>query len=257
MLFSKNYSFMELLKIVEVENHGTLGYHLRTLREFIKIDPLTEKYSLSEKGELLASCIQDLDFIASMRRKPSEYVQNLTVGEHTVAFYETDEYKHQILTPFFRTGFQRGEAVVYLAPESRLTEEKRTVEKLGMTVDPDHREAFTILSADDWYLNKGKADCKVIVHQFLSLLKRMNKAGFKGLRLAGDLSPFYDYSKTAELMEYEESLGRQFAFNVCAMCLYDWNRFDRSQFKQIFSYHGHIVSKTLFGSTDLPIMDAL
>ena len=255
LLQHENLSFMTLLKVVDGKNHGTLGYHLRALKEFIEIESSTNKYYLTEKGRSLAAYIQDLDYTLLASQKISRYIQSLAVKEHAVAFYETDDFKHQILTPFFKTGLQRGEAVVYLLPEAKLTSETREVQRFGIDFDLMPMEAFTVMSADDWYLKKGKADSKVIKDNWMDLVKKRKKVGFKGLRVAGDVEPFYDSAKNKELLEYEESLGRRFTFDICAVCLYNWNKFDKKQFRQIYRCHGHIISKSVFGSTKRFIFD--
>jgi len=255
LLQHENLSFMTLLKVVDGKNHGTLGYHLRALKEFIKIESSTNKYYLTEKGRSLAAYIQDLDYTLLASQKISRYIQSLAVKEHAVAFYETDNFKHQILTPFFKKGLQRGEAVVYLLPEAKLTSATREVQRFGIDFDLMPMEAFTVMSADDWYLKKGKADSKVIKDNWMDLVKKRKKVGFKGLRVAGDVEPFYDSAKNKELLEYEESLGRRFTFDICAVCLYNWNKFDKKQFRQIYRCHGHIISKSVFGSTKRFIFD--
>ena len=255
LLQHENLSFMTLLKVVDGKNHGTLGYHLRALKEFIEIESSTNKYYLTEKGRSLAAYIQDLDYTLLASQKISRYIQSLAVKEHAVAFYETDNFKHQILTPFFKKGLQRGEAVVYLLPEAKLTSATREVQRFGIDFDLMPMEAFTVMSADDWYLKKGKADSKVIKDNWMDLVKKRKKVGFKGLRVAGDVEPFYDSAKNKELLEYEESLGRRFTFDICAVCLYNWNKFDKKQFRQIYRCHGHIISKSVFGSTKRFIFD--
>ncbi len=246
---------MALLKIVSGKNHGTLGHHLRTLKEFIEVEPSTEKYRLTERGRLLAACIQDLSYIISSYQKASGFVQDLKIKDHAVAFYETEDFKHQILSPFFRMGLQKGEAVIYLVPEARLTSETREVQRYGLDFSSMHKEAFTTISVDDWYLKKGKANSKIITNNWLDLVKKRKKAGFKGLRVAANIDPFFDSSKTEELLKYEESLGRRFTFDMCAICLYDWKRFDKKQFKRVYSCHSHMISKGVIGGMNGPTPD--
>ena len=189
-LQNEDLSFTALLKIVDGKNHGTLGHHLRKLKEFIEIEPSTEKYRLTERGRLLAACIQDLSYIISSDQKPSKFVQDLNIKDHAVAFYETEDFKHQILSPFFRMGLQKGEAAIYFVPEARLTSETKETQRYGLDFSSMPEEAFTIISADDWYLKKGKANGKIIINNWVDLVKKRKKAGFKGLRVAANMDPF-------------------------------------------------------------------
>ena len=138
----------------------------------------------------MATCIRDLSYIISSDQKPSKFVQDLNIKDHAVAFYETEDFKHQILSPFFRMGLQKGEAAIYFVPEARLTSETKETQRYGLDFSSMPEEAFTIISADDWYLKKGKASSKIITNNWLDLVKKRKKAGFKGLRVAANMDPF-------------------------------------------------------------------
>ena len=52
-LCDENLSFTDLLKKVgDDSNHGKFGYHLRTLSEFVELEPATKKYRLTDRGKL-------------------------------------------------------------------------------------------------------------------------------------------------------------------------------------------------------------
>jgi DNA-binding HxlR family transcriptional regulator len=67
-------SFAELLNAVGEINHGKFGYHLRTLKTFIELEPSTKKYRLTDRGWLLAGLIRDFRFIASRNKEFARYV---------------------------------------------------------------------------------------------------------------------------------------------------------------------------------------
>jgi hypothetical protein len=56
---------------------------------------------------------------------------------------------------------------------------------------------------------------------------------------------FFDCAKTRELLAYERMLGREFTLKWCGLCIYDDNRLDERQFRQMVTFHGHIISKDI------------
>ena len=133
--------------------------------------------------------------------------------------------------------------------ENRIEKEIREIQRYGVDLNNLKKEAFTIISAYQWYLEEGKAQGETIIANWLTLVKEKEKAGFTGLRVAGEMEVFVDYMETAELMKYEELLGRQLNFNMCGLCLYDRDIFDEDQFTQAYKSHSHLISKGIAGRT--------
>ena len=109
--------------------------------------------------------------------------------------------------------------------------------------------AFTVISAYEWYVDKGKTQAKTLVTNALKLLKEKEKAGFAGTRAAGEIEVFFDYAKSQELLQYEELLGRQSTMNLCVLCLYNANRLREEQFVRVYKSHGHIIQEGIVGRT--------
>jgi hypothetical protein len=105
------------------------------------------------------------------------------------------------------------------------------------------------MSADEWYLQKGKAQAETIISNSLTLLKEKQRAGFKGLRVAGEAEVFLNHAKTKELFKYEAALGRQLTPSVSALCLYDLNRLHENQLTRLIKCHGHLISRDIVGET--------
>ena len=247
---AENLSFTDLLNKVGAEgNHGKFGYHLRTLSKFVELEPTTKKYHLTDRGKLLAGVIRDFRFLTSKGKEASRYAERLTIGDHAVAFYDNDDFKRQISFPFLNAGLSSGEATVYIVSEDKLDSEIREIKKHGMDLDRLPTEAFTIMSASEWYLRKGRAKAKTIVTNWQTLIHEKKKAGFTGVHAAGETAVFINNGKTEELLRYGEALGRQLAFDLCALCLYDKNILEKRHIARVFNCHGHIISKNLLGKT--------
>lgn len=242
-------SFRELLTLTRSGNHGKLGFHLKALRGLVERNK-TRKYRLTERGMLAGELILDIRFtIARGRRdlahEPIRYAKRLRLGDHAILYYDTEDVKHEITFPFLEAGLPKGEAVVYFVSENKLDSECRRIAYFGISDDYFRTGAFTIMSVDEWYLEKGKAHAKTILTNGLALLKEKQKAGFKGLRVAGETDAFFHNAKVEELLTYEAALGRHFDFDLCALCLYNMDWLDEKQVIQLNKYHGHRILKDI------------
>jgi hypothetical protein len=246
-LRNNDLSFTELLNLVGEMDHGKFGYHLRTLKGFIKFDAATKKYCLAEKGKFLDACIRDFRFITSVSREPAKYAEGLRIGDHAVGLYNSEEFKREIAFPFLKKGLLKGEAVAYIASEHKQSLIAKEILNYGIKSDYLDNETFTFMSAYDWYLEKGKAQGKTIIANWNELVKEKKRAGFAGLRVAGEMDTFFDYGKVEELLSYAELLGRRFETDFVALCLYNPDRLDCEQFSRICHAHGHIISKNVVG----------
>ena len=246
-LMDRDLSFLELLNMIGKSNHGGFGYHLRTLKEFVELEPSSKKYHLTNKGKLLAGVIKDYSSITSVHSEYARYAQNLRLGDHALALYANENFKNSITFPYLKTGLLKKEAVAYLVSENKLDSKVREAKKHGIDLDNLEKEAFTIMSAYEWYIEKGKAQPETIISNWTALVEEKKKAGFTGLRVAAEMEVFVDYAKTTELPRYEELLGKQLNMDMVALCLYVFDRCDKEQFVQTCRAHGNIISKGIMG----------
>jgi len=249
-LQENDLSFRDLVKCLAIGNHGKLGFHIRALKGLVEHDPSMKKYRLTDRGQLAGELIWDIRFIIDrggrdLVYEPTRYVRRLKFGDHTLLYYDTENVKREITFSFLEAGLPKGEAVVYIVSEHKLNSEAREIQRYGISGDYLRNGAFTLMSAHEWYLKKGKAQAKTIIANTLALLKEKQKAGFTGLRGAGEMAAFFDYAKIKELLRYEAALGKQLALNLCALCLYDTQRLDEKQIVQLNKCHGHAISKDI------------
>jgi hypothetical protein len=239
-------SFRELLKYGGIGNHGKLGFHIKALKGLVEREPTMKKYRLTDRGQLAGELIWDIHFIIDrggrdLAHEPTRYVRRLRFGDHAVLYYNTEDAKREITFPFLEAGLPKGEAVVYMVSEHKLNSESQEIQRYGISADYFRTEAFTIMSADEWYLKKGKAQAKTIIDNLQKLREEKQKAGFTGLRAAGEMEIFFENAKIKELLTYEAALGRQLTSNLCGLCLYDTHKVDENQFAQLKKFHGHLV----------------
>jgi len=239
------------MQATDSSNHGKFGYHLRTLKEFVELDPTTKKYHLTHRGEILDSVIQDFRFITPTHNEYEEYVQQLEPGDHAMGCYETEQFRHKISFPYLKAGLSKGEAVFHVVSEQKLYSEIRELKRY--MVDTDYlvpKGALTIESSDEWFMKKGKGQPETIIVNLRKIAQEKRKAGFSGTRGAVEMGLMFDYD-SSKLMRLESMLGRQFGFSFCGFCLFETNRLGSKQFAQLCKCHGHLISKGILGKTIL------
>ena len=242
-------SFNDLLKFINNRNHGELGFHLRALKDLIEKES-SDEYSLTNKGLRAASLLDTISLILSgatqdLSYSPIRYVQRLVLGDHAFFSCDSETTKKDICFPYLKAGLENGEAAVFLAGEQKLDSYAREIQRYEISAEYIDRKALIIMSAEEWYINKGKAHAQTIISNWIKLLKTKQKAGFLGLRGATEMDVFFDYAKTRELLKYERMLGRKFTLNLCGLCIYDDDRLDERQFRQMVTFHGHVISKDI------------
>lgn len=247
---NKGLSFNELVESIDIGDHGKLGFHLRALKGLVEREPSTSKYRLTDRGQLAGELILDIRFKISrgrrdLQQEPTKYAQHLVFEDHAFLIYNTENVKREITFSFLEAGLPQNEAVVYLVPENKLDLENRQIHRYGIGVNHFRNGAFTTMSADEWYLKKGKAQAETIINNWLALVKEKQKAGFKGVRVAAEMEVFLNYADGRELLRYETVLGRHLPSNICALCLYSTDKLDEKQLAELTKCHGHLISKDI------------
>jgi len=247
---NKGLSFNELVENINISNHGKLGFHLRALKGLVEREPSTSRYHLTDRGQLAGELISDIRFIISrgrrdLQQEPTRYVQHLVFEDHAFLIYNTENVKREITFAFLEAGLLQNEAVVYLVPENKLDLENREIHRYGISASYFRNEAFATMSADEWYLKKGKAQAETIINNWLALIKKKQKAGFKGVRAAAEMEVFLNYADGRELLRYETALGRHLPSNICGLCLYNTDKLDKKKLAELTKCHGHLISKDI------------
>lgn len=251
-------SFNELLKRIANGNHGKLGFHIRALRGLVEREPSMKKYRLTDRGQLAGDLIWDIrlriatggrDFALELALKPAIYVRRLKLGDHSVLFYDTEAVKREISFPYLLAGLLKSEAVVCVVSENKLDLETGEIQRYGISVDSFRKGAFAIMSADEWFLKKGKAQVETIIANLQALVNEKRKAGFAGVRVAVEMNLLLDYNNE-ELLRLEATLGRPTyapanLSHLIELCIYETRRLDEEQFIQLNRSHGHSVFEGL------------
>lgn len=95
-LTKKDQPFVELMKSIDLNDHGQFGYHLRALRGFIRLHPSTKEYCLTNRGLLLSALISSYQYISLLNKQYEKYVRKLRMGDHAVAFFNSEDFKRGV-----------------------------------------------------------------------------------------------------------------------------------------------------------------
>lgn len=249
-LAEEKLSYMQLLsKINSFGDSGRFGYHLRRLVGFVELEPTTKKYKLTYRGRLLSDLIREFCSQVSKGNQLLRYTEQLVLRDHAFALFNSESFKRDITFPFLKAGLSRGYAAVYVVGEEKLDSEVLALKKSGVDLDSLPKGAFTLMPSFEWYVQKGKAEAKTITENWQMLIEEKKEAGFAGLQVAGEMAVFVDNGKVNELLRYEDSLGRQFGLDMCAICLYDRKSFEEIGMPQVIKSHGHMISEDFLGRT--------
>jgi len=237
-------SFRELLEHCAVSNHGKLGFHIRSLKGLVESDSSTKRFRLTDRGRLATELIWDCRLLlarqgTNLEHESTTQVRRLMLGDHAVLFYDTEDEKREKTFPFLLAGLLRRRAVVYLVSEDKLVSERWEIKRYGLAPDKFHKEAFTIIPAEEWYLRKGKAQAKTIISNWQKLAEEKRKAGFGGLYASGEVDIFYENAESREVLRYEAALGQQLAPNMCGLCLYNVHSFLGSEEQLVKASKSH------------------
>jgi len=246
-LWEREHSFDELTRICE--DHGKLGYHLRRMRATVRRDPDSGAYQLTDQGRLAYEWLTEassdygkrrFDLEVSPEHTPLRYVDRLGIGDHALALYSDSALRRDLVFRFLRAGMSRGMAAIYLVPEQRVSRESKEMRaRYADTDELEKKGAFTIMSAEEWYMRAGKASPDIIIENWLKLAQEKARKGYKGLQAAGEMNVFFDDAKISELIAYERKLGRKLAENLCGMCIYQAARLQPEQVTSLIEVHGH------------------
>jgi archaellum biogenesis ATPase FlaH len=157
-----------------------------------------------------------------VRNEVLEFVKKMKPRDHVVLFYTDAEDKNEVLFTYLKAGLERKEAAAYVASQQSVEQTKEAMQKFGIDVEKYERKgALKVVDYKDWYIIDGKFDASKTLQMWKDLLAESKKKGFKGLRVTGEMSCFFENKMTKELLEYEKALQRTLELPMTAICAYD------------------------------------
>ena len=150
------------------------------------------------------------------------FVTTMHAKDHAIFFYANRRDKREVLFTYLKAGLDAGEAAIYVASDESTHEIRRAMEDFGVNVDQYERTgALRIVDYREWYIIEGKFDIRSIFSLWERSLREAIARGFKGLRVAGEMSCFFRHHMLNELVVYERALHRELEIPMEAICAYD------------------------------------
>jgi transcriptional regulator of met regulon len=157
-----------------------------------------------------------------MKKQVLEFVRKMKARDHVVLFYTSSEDKNEVLFTYLKAGLERKEAAAYVSSQQSPEQTKQAMREFGIDVDKyEQMGALKVMDYRNWYIIGGKFDPSRTLQSWKDMLAESKKRGFKGLRVTGEMSCFFDNKMTRELLEYEKSLHRVLDLPMTAICAYD------------------------------------
>lgn len=138
----------------------------------------------------------------------------------------------QLAGPFLAEGAARGELLMYLAETPRPTTVARLRDHYGSRV-------IRIARVADIYGESGIIDADAQLEVFGAVLADALAAGFSGVRVAADNTPFVtDEARLAAWIRWEHAADRFMADNpVTGLCAFDGRRVDVNPLRHLATLH--------------------
>lgn len=232
-------------------NHGRLGYHLRAMRKMVRHDPRAAAYTLTEEGRRAQESLIQLRRAYEKRRldlkvtpefNPVGYVEKLSNGDHALLLHTKEAVALAWSHAFLKAGILRGMATVYLVSERRMTRAARELSMNDIEAAKLEKDgAFVMMSSEEWYLRRGKASANTIITNWSRLADEKVKAGYRGIQVAAEIDVFVENAKTAELLAYENKLGKVLREDLCGLCMCGGRGLEPDQVMSLIAAHGHGV----------------
>ena len=152
-----------------------------------------------------------LDFVKTMRAK-----------NHSILFYTNRRDKCEVLFTYLKAGLDAGEAAIYVASDESPDQVRQAAKDFGLNVDHyEKTHALRIVDYREWYIIEGEFDISRTFSLWKRSLREALARGFKGLRVAGEMSCFFRHHMLNELVIYERALHRELEIPMEAICAYD------------------------------------
>jgi signal transduction histidine kinase len=156
----------------------------------------------------------------------TEYLGSLRCGTHLCEFHKTTQELEETLVPYFSAGLQQDEFCLWVTSDPAGAE----AAKIGLTKVVPYLDRYLELGQieiwdyRDWYLRGGSFDADRVFGQWVEKEKRSLDAGYKGLRVSGDMA-WVEKQDWPAFMAYEAEVNRVFPqHRMIGLCTYQLDR---------------------------------
>ena len=156
------------------------------------------------------------------RKTGIDVVGDMPWGTHFCLFYQTKRDLLDTLISYCKTGLENDEFCLWVVAEP-LTVEEATDALKDAVPDLDRYledRSIEIVSARDWYLQRGTFDLKRVIGRWHEKLALASARGYAGVRVTGDTA-WLEKKDWKDFCEYEEGLNEAISNQrLAVLCTY-------------------------------------
>jgi sugar-specific transcriptional regulator TrmB len=169
--------------------------------------------------EMWASSVESVALnVNSDIERLRRFITQMNAPQHKILMYETMEAKFVVLTNYVKIGLESGEAVVYVCSESSVEEVTTAFKQSGLDTDRYQKSgALTVIDYTQYYLIDGCFDIATTAKLCREYYTKTLSKGFKGLRIAAEMSCFFKHNLMMDLVDYESSLHKSEQIPIIAV----------------------------------------
>jgi len=150
-------------------------------------------------------------------------VHDMAWGTHLCSFFGRTQDLLETLTSYFKAGLESQEYCIWIV-SGRLTRERATTALRASVPDFDRYLAegsLDIVSASEWYLEKGRLDLRRVMRNWQRRLSRAEARGFAGMRVTGTAAWLDTKKEWDTFLEYEAALNEAMrSRRMIVLCTY-------------------------------------
>ena len=164
---------------------------------------------------------------------------------HACAFFNSREEEYNVLLPFAKEGYERGEKLFHVVDREHRPERLRRLAEAGLGVNgPGPEEQVEVRPWEDAYLRDGQFDQDAMIALIQEALEGGKAGGGYGLtRLWANMEwALEELPGVGDLVEYETRLNHVLPkYDDVVVCTYDLNRFGASIVMDIMRTHPMVI----------------
>jgi hypothetical protein len=162
---------------------------------------------------------------------------------HICAFFNSREEQNQVLMPFFKEGYERGEKLFHIVDARLRGEHLAACRSCGINVEAAERTGqLQVLSWEDAYLKDGYFDADRMVRMLEEVLQD-NRRQVGKMRLMGNMEwALETLPGVTDLVEYESKLNYVLPkYEEPGICVYDLNKHSGAVVMDVLRTHPMVI----------------
>lgn len=168
--------------------------------------------------------------------------------EHILVVYDSPIEMMEQGLEFLKIGIMKNEDGMFVTDAMPIDSIREKIAKEWKDVNLDKMEQegrITLSTFREWYMPDGKFDLQNAITNLSKKVQQLKEEhGRKGLRMVGDMNPFFDSGMTEELINYEKMFDKKHGFSLTGLCAYIKDRFhslEKSDVQFLYEHHDRVI----------------